>query len=82
MRRALKYLFRIAILAALGLVAYAMLTDLPPPQREVEVDLRSETLLAAADVPRPETTPLVHFADGVDVRILRATSGRVARGTV
>ena len=39
MGRALKYLFRIAILAVLGLVAYAMLTDLPPPKRAVEVDL-------------------------------------------
>ena len=39
MGRALKYLFRIAILAVLGLVAYAMLTDLPPPKRTVEVDL-------------------------------------------
>ncbi len=39
MGRALKYLFRIAILAVLGLVAYAMLTDLPAPKRSVEVDL-------------------------------------------
>lgn len=39
MGRALKYLFRIAILAALGLVVYAMLADLPPPKRVVEQDL-------------------------------------------
>lgn len=39
MGRALKYLFRIAILALLGLVAYAMLTDLPPPSKEIVVDL-------------------------------------------
>lgn len=39
MGRALKYLFRLAILAGLGLVAYAMLADLPPPKRAVEVDL-------------------------------------------
>jgi hypothetical protein len=39
MGRALKYLFRIAVLAVVGLVVYAMLADLPPPQREVEVDL-------------------------------------------
>jgi hypothetical protein len=39
MGRALKYLFRIAILAVLGLIAYAMLTDLPPPERAVEIDL-------------------------------------------
>jgi hypothetical protein len=39
MGRALKYLFRIAVLAALGLVAYAMLADLPAPQRQVEEEL-------------------------------------------
>lgn len=39
MGRALKYLFRIAILALLGLVGYAMLADLPPPTREVVVEL-------------------------------------------
>ncbi len=39
MGRAVKYLFRIAILAVLGLVAYAMLADLPAPQRQVEQDL-------------------------------------------
>lgn len=39
MGRALKYLFRIAVLAMLGLVAYAMLDDLHPPTKEVVVDL-------------------------------------------
>ena len=39
MGRALKYLFRIAVLALLGLIGYAMLADLPPPTREVVVDL-------------------------------------------
>ena len=39
MGRALKYLFRLAVLAALGLAGYAMLADLPPPTREVVVDL-------------------------------------------
>ena len=39
MGRALKYLFQIAVLALLGLAAYAMLTDLPPPLEEVVVDL-------------------------------------------
>ncbi len=39
MGRALKYLFRIAILALLGLVGYAMLADLPPPTRDVVVEL-------------------------------------------
>ena len=41
MWRALKYLFRIAILALLGLTAYAMLTDLPPPSKEIIVDLKA-----------------------------------------
>jgi hypothetical protein len=39
MGRALKYLFRIAVLALLGLVGYAMLADLPPPTRDVVVEL-------------------------------------------
>lgn len=39
MGRALKYLFRIAVLAFLGVVAYAMLADLPPPTREVVEEL-------------------------------------------
>ncbi len=39
MGRALKYLFRIAVLALLGLVGYAMLADLPPPTKEVVVEL-------------------------------------------
>ena len=41
MWRALKYLFRIAVLALLGLAAYAMLADLPPPSREIVVDLNA-----------------------------------------
>lgn len=39
MGRALKILFRIAVLALLGLVGYAMLADLPPPTREVVIEL-------------------------------------------
>ncbi|MEM9059703.1 MAG: hypothetical protein AAGD13_04505 [Pseudomonadota bacterium] len=39
MGRALKYLFRIAVLGTLALAAYAMLADLPPPTRDVVVDL-------------------------------------------
>ncbi|MEL6997765.1 MAG: hypothetical protein ACFB03_11740 [Paracoccaceae bacterium] len=39
MGRALKYLFRIAVLGALALAAYAMLADLPPPTRDVVVEL-------------------------------------------
>lgn len=41
MGRALKYIFRIAVLATLGLAAYAMLADLPPPTRNVVVDLEA-----------------------------------------
>ena len=41
MWRALKYLFRFAILALLGLTAYAMLADLPPPTKEIVVDLKA-----------------------------------------
>lgn len=39
MGRALKYLFRIAVLAAIGLAGYAFFADLPPPTREIVVDL-------------------------------------------
>jgi hypothetical protein len=39
MGRAVKLLFYLAVLAALGLVAYAALDELAPPTREVELDL-------------------------------------------
>ena len=39
MGRALVYLFRIAVLGVLGLVAYALLADLPPPTEDVVVEL-------------------------------------------
>ena len=39
MGRALKLIFRLGVLAALVLVGYAMVADLPPPTREVVVDL-------------------------------------------
>ena len=39
MGRILKYLFGIAVLGLIGLVGYAMIADLPPPMREVVVDL-------------------------------------------
>ena len=39
MGRALKYLFRIAVLAVLGLAGYALIADLPPPTREIVLDL-------------------------------------------
>lgn len=39
MGRALKYLFYLVVLGGLGLVVYAVIADLPPPTREVVVDL-------------------------------------------
>ena len=44
MLRALKYLFYIALLGTMGLAAYAMLADLPPPTKDVVIDLSSEKL--------------------------------------
>ncbi|MFK7942511.1 MAG: hypothetical protein AB8B85_06320 [Paracoccaceae bacterium] len=41
MGRALVYLFRIAVLAVLGLVVYALLADLPPPTEDVVIDLQA-----------------------------------------
>lgn len=39
MGRALKLLFYLAILAVLGVVAFAAFDELTPPKRQVEVDL-------------------------------------------
>lgn len=39
MGRTLKYLLRLAILAVLGLVAYTLLAELPPPTETVEIPL-------------------------------------------
>jgi len=39
MGRALKYFFRIVVLAAFGLVGYSMIADLPPPTRDVVINL-------------------------------------------
>ena len=39
MWRALKILFRIAVLAGIALVGYAFFAELPPPTREIVVDL-------------------------------------------
>lgn len=39
MGRFFKLLLRVAIAAAIGLAIYAMLADLPPPTREIVVDL-------------------------------------------
>ena len=40
MGRALKYIFYIAVLGTLGLAAYAMLADLPPPTKDIVVDIK------------------------------------------
>ncbi|MEM6621735.1 MAG: hypothetical protein AAF674_05855 [Pseudomonadota bacterium] len=39
MGRALKYLFYLVVLGFLGLSAYAMLTELPPPTKDVTIEL-------------------------------------------
>lgn len=41
MGRALLYLVVLAVLAAAGGVVYAMLAELPPPTRAVEIELPS-----------------------------------------
>ena len=41
MFRAFKYLFWLAVIYVLGLAGYAMIADLPPPTRDVVVDLPS-----------------------------------------
>ena len=79
MGRALKYLFRLAVLAALGLIAYAYLDELPPPTRSVEVELAvppgdgrppdpappGAGGPAPAPVPAPAPTPAQEGAGGV-----------------
>ena len=45
MRRLLKYLFVLALLLAVAFVGYAMVSDLPAPERDKVVE-----------VPLPETT--------------------------
>lgn len=39
MGRMLKYAFRIAVMAVLAFVGYALIADLPPPTREIVVPL-------------------------------------------
>ena len=39
MWRLIRFLFWLALLAAIGLVAYAMIADLPPPSRQYLIDL-------------------------------------------
>lgn len=39
MGRAIKYLFYLAVLGFLGLAAYAMFDDLPPPTEDVTIEL-------------------------------------------
>jgi uncharacterized protein len=42
---------------------------LPYPLQSATLLSLDETLLAAAGIPRPDTTPLAHFARGVDVKV-------------
>jgi len=49
MGRALKYLLRLAVLAAVALVIYALVADLPPPTRTVEMDLAVPAVNEGAD---------------------------------
>lgn len=64
MGRALKYLFRLAVLAFIGLVAYAYLADLPPPTRQVELALPVPAGAPGEAQPEPAapaaTTPAAH----------------------
>lgn len=65
MGRALKYLFRLAVLAVLGLIAYAYLDELPPPTRPVEVELAvppGDGLPPPAD-PAPAARPVAPAAE-------------------
>lgn len=39
MGRLIKYLFYLAIVAAAGIAGYALVSDLPPPAREVIIDV-------------------------------------------
>ena len=41
----------------------------PYPVQTAEVDALEESLLKAAGMTRPETSPIVHFSRGVDVEI-------------
>lgn len=44
MRRLLRYLLILLLLAAAGGVVWALIADLPPPTRPVEVELPDATL--------------------------------------
>lgn len=57
MGRALKYLLRLAVLALVALVVYALVADLPPPTRTVEVDLPVPAAKEGAGQAAPESTP-------------------------
>lgn len=39
MGRALKLLFQVAVLAAIGIAGYAFFAELPPPTEEIVIDL-------------------------------------------
>lgn len=56
MGRALKYLLRLAVLAVVALVVYALVADLPPPTRTVELDLAVPAAKEGADGQAPRET--------------------------
>ncbi|WP_284154935.1 hypothetical protein [Algicella marina] len=39
MGRLIKYLFYLALVAAVGIAGYALVSDLPPPENEVIIDV-------------------------------------------
>lgn len=55
MGRALKYLLRLAVFAVVALVVYALVADLPPPTRTVEVDLAVPAAPKGGPVDAPDT---------------------------
>ncbi len=55
--------------AASGHLRYADAEHAPWPLRRAEVREVRDGLLEAADLPAPQGAPLVHFSEGVDVRI-------------
>ena len=42
MGRVLKYLFYLVVLAAIGVVGFAIFSELPAPTREVEIEVTPE----------------------------------------
>jgi uncharacterized protein YqjF (DUF2071 family) len=53
----------------LGRVWYSRAEHPPWPLRRATVQRLDDTLLSAAGLPAPVGEPVVHFSDGVDVRV-------------